>query len=149
MLVIGAVVVVVRGEELREELEEIVVTEDDNDTGLDSGLLASPATREDRRFRLERSSEVGVAVVDEALGCSKTGVVTLLDGALRLVHEEVPPFCFICSRESAVGLTRGIEFESLPLAELGIVEVLMVPEEELLLYELTRAFGRGRFWAMV
>ena len=133
-------------EESREGLEEeSVAMEGDDvvDTGLESGLLARPATREERRFRLERSSEVGVAVVDELLDRSSTGVATLLDGALLLAHEAEPPFRFVCSRESVEGLTSGIELDvSLLLAELELLAVLVVPE-------LTRAFERGRFCAMV
>lgn len=150
LLLVTGVVVVVRGEESREgSEEEAAVIEDDNDTGLDSGLLASPATREERRFRLERSSEVGVAVADEVLGCSRTGVDKLLGGALLLVHEG-PPFLFTRPRGSVVGLTRGIELESLLLADPDGVAllVLVVPEEDVL-YELTRGFERGRFCAMV
>ena len=157
LLVTGTVAMVVKeeeDEESREGLEEeSVVMEGDDvvDTGLESGLLARPATREESRFRLERSSEVGVAVVDELLDRSRTGVATLLDGALLLAHEAEPPFRFMCSRESVVGLTRGIELdESLLLVELELLlAVLVVPDGELLYDELTRAFERGRFCAMV
>ena len=130
VLVTGVAVVVVVVEAVRKEEdgpeEETEAMEDDNDTGLVLGLLlASPATRDDSRFRLERSSEVGVAVAEDVLGCSRTGVAALLGGALLLGDGAAPPFRFPCSGGSVVGLTRGMELESLAAVVVAVAGELL------------------------